>query len=144
LEDFALISPGRHSFYLWLTGGLAATSLALIVFVPSLNTSLSWVKWLSVAFFIASMLFGITSHLVLRELEVFKFEGTQKTTNYHHTSLAVSLISFCLGFISLSYSMHPYLLIIFFGVLMVCLQIYKSAQTEILRHHNPDKFIKKD
>jgi hypothetical protein len=94
LEDFALISPGRHSFYLWLTGGLAATSLALIVFVPSLNTSLSWVKWLSVAFFIASMLFGITSHLVLRELEVFKFEGTQKTTNYHHTSLAVSLISF--------------------------------------------------
>lgn len=139
-----MISPGRYSFYLWLTGGLAATSLALIVFVPSLNTSLSWVKWLSVAFFIVSMLFGITSHLVLKELEVFKFEGTDKTTDYHHTSLLLSLISFLLGFSALSFSMQPYLLIIFFTVLLVCLKIYKSAQAEILRHIPSDQIIKKD
>lgn len=139
-----MISSGRQRFFLWLTGGLAATSLALIVFVPTLNTNLSWVKWLSVALFIASMLFSITSHLVLRELEFFQFEGTEKTTSYHNTSLAVSLITYFLGLVSLSYSMHPYLLFVFIGLFLVCLQIYKLAQSEILKHHSPEKTIPKE
>ena len=128
-----MISSQRKQYFSWLTSGLAASSLALIVFIPDLSVSNEWAKWLSVGFFIVTIPFSLTSNLILKELEVFEFEGSKKIADCHHTCLLIALISFFVGFSAFCYSMKSYLMFVFIGSFILAYLIFRSVQREILR-----------
>jgi len=105
----------------------------LIVFIPDLSVSNEWAKWLSVGFFIVTIPFSLTSNLILKELEVFEFEGSKKITDCHHACLLIALISFFFGFSAFCYSMKSYLMFVFIGSFILAYLIFRSVQREILR-----------
>lgn len=134
-----MISLKRQKYFQWLTSGVAATSLALIVFIPSLTVNTDWLKWLTVGMFIIAMLFSITANLILRELDLAENKGSDSTTYYIHISLLISIVSYFIGFSVLTFSIHFSLLLIFLLTHTLCKRIYKNALKTIKDDTNAEK-----
>ncbi len=129
-----MISEERKIFFNWLDTGIAASSLALIVFIPSLSVTHEWAKWFSIAAFIIVVPFALASLLMLKELEVFKNKGSEIITSYHHSSLLIALICYIFGFALFCFSMKDYLLYVFLSAFFLAILMYFSVQRELNRH----------
>lgn len=126
-----MISAERKLFFSWLSSGVAASSLALVVFIPTLDTINSTLKLLSIAFFIVTITFSVTAVLMHKEMEVFAHNSNKQIKKIHHAVLLVALICYLLGFSVLFWALSFYLLILFIFCLILCNKAFKLVQKEI-------------
>ena len=127
-----LISSPRIEFFTWLSAGIAATSLALLIFIPSLNEVNVYAKMVSLIAFIVSLTFSVGSLSILKEMIVFSNESNDKATSIHHFVLFVALLSYLIGFGAYFYSLSPIYMYIFTGAFIVVLIFFKKAQSAII------------
>ncbi|TMO44281.1 hypothetical protein [Pseudoalteromonas ruthenica] len=127
-----LISSPRIEFFTWLSTGVAATSLALLIFIPSLNEVNEYAKIVSLIAFIVSLTFSVGSLSILKEMIVFSNASNDKATSIHHFVLFVALLSYLIGFGAYFYSLSPIYTYIFTGAFVVVLIFFKKAQNAII------------
>ncbi|MCJ8321938.1 MAG: hypothetical protein MJK12_20055 [Colwellia sp.] len=127
-----MISTHRQKFFSWLNAGIAATSLALLVFIPSLNDVNVNAKWFSLGALVVAIPFAIAALLTLKEIEVFEHPTSDTIKNIHHTLSVISMISFLLGFGGYCYSLSPNILYIFLGAFLIAFIFFREVQKEIL------------
>ena len=127
-----MISNSRIVFFTWLSTGAAATSLALLIFIPSLNEINVYAKMVSIIAFIVSVTFSLGSLFILKELVVFGEPSKDKTTAIHHFVLLIALSSFLIGFGAYCYSLAPVYLYTFIGAFIIVFMLFKTAQNVII------------
>ena len=136
-----MISSPRIEFFTWLSAGIAATSLALLIFIPSLNEVNVYAKMVSLIAFIVSLTFSVGSLSILKEMIVFSNASNDKATSIHHFVLFVALLSYLIGFGAYFYSLFPIYTYIFTGAFIVVFIFFKRAQNAIIA---PNKQINQD
>ncbi|WP_151173586.1 hypothetical protein [Pseudoalteromonas ruthenica] len=127
-----MISSPRIEFFTWLSTGVAATSLALLIFIPSLNEVNVYAKIVSLIAFIVSLTFSVGSLSILKEMIVFSNASNDKAISIHHFVLFVALLSYLIGFGAYFYSLSPIYTYIFTGAFIVVLIFFKKAQNAII------------
>jgi hypothetical protein len=127
--------------FTWLSAGIAATSLALLIFIPSLNEVNVYAKMASLIAFIVSLTFSVGSLFILKEMIAFSNSSNDKATSIHHFVLFVALLSYLIGFGAYFYSLSPIYTYIFTGAFIVVFIFFKRAQNAIIA---PNKQINQD
>jgi hypothetical protein len=130
------MSNSRIDFFSWLSTGVAATSLALLIFIPSLNEVNVYAKMVSLIAFIVSVTFSLGSLFILKELVVFGEPSKHKATAIHHFVLLIALLSFLIGFGAYCYSLAPIYMYTFIGVFIIVFVLFKAAQNVIIAPNN--------
>ncbi|WOT03964.1 hypothetical protein [Shewanella youngdeokensis] len=136
-----LISNPRRDFFSWLSAGIAATSLALLIFIPSLNDVNVYAKKVSLIAFIVSLTFSFGSLSILKEMIVFSNASNDKATSIHHFVIFIALLSFLIGFGAYFYSMSAMYTYIFTGAFVIVFVLFKKAQSAMIA---PNKSLKQD
>jgi hypothetical protein len=127
-----LISNSRITFFSWLSTSVAATSLALLIFLPSLNEINVFAKMISIIAFIVSATFSLGALFLLKELEVFGEASKEPTTRIHHFLLFIALLSFLIGFGTYCYSLAPIYMYTFIGAFILVFMFFRAAQRVII------------
>ncbi len=122
-----MISKNRRAFFSWISSVTAASSLALIVFVPTLNTQNEYTKWISVSSFLISIVFSGTTVLLHKEFDYAGDSISQEVKVYHHNILLVALISYVIGFGALTYTIRPFLFYVFVLSLIPCYWVFRTV-----------------
>ncbi|WP_158768217.1 hypothetical protein [Paraglaciecola sp. L1A13] len=136
-----MISSPRIEFFTWLSAGVAATSLALLIFIPSLSEVNVYAKMVSLIAFIVSLTFSFGSLSILKEMIVLSNTSNDKATSIHHFVLLISLLSYLIGFGAYFYSLSPIYTYIFSGAFIVVFIFFKKVQNAIIA---PNKQINQD
>tara|TARA_Y100000780_G_scaffold232247_1_gene261922 strand:+ start:3720 stop:4133 length:414 start_codon:yes stop_codon:yes gene_type:complete len=137
-----LISSQRIEFFIWLNAGIAATSLALLIFIPSLNEVNVYAKMVSLISFIVSLTFSFGSLSILKEMIIFRNASNYKAKSIHHFVLFIALLSYLIGFGAYFYSLSPIYTYIFTGAFIVVFIFFQKAQNAIIatsKQINQDK-----
>jgi hypothetical protein len=123
----------RKEYYDWISTGIAATSLALIVFVPKIEIENEVLKWIVEAFFISAVSFAVSATAISKEADVFDVKFTESVKGAHNTSLLICLLLFVSGFALLCFSIKWYLLIVFGISFLLAYGLFKYAQNRIIQ-----------
>jgi hypothetical protein len=126
-----MISKNRRLFFSWLSTVTAASSLAFIVFVPSLNTEHEAVRWISITSFLISIVFSATTVMLHKEFDYADGSITEEVKTYHHNILFIALLSYVIAFGALTYTIKPFLFFVFVGALIPCYWTFRKIQNKL-------------
>lgn len=126
-----MISKNRRAFFNWISSVTATSSLAFIIFVPTLATQNEVVKWISVTSFLISIIFSGTTVLLHKEFDYADNTIPEDVVLYHHNILLFALVSYMVGFGALTFTVKPFLFYVFILSLIPCYWVFRTVQKKL-------------
>lgn len=127
-----------HDYLEWASGGLAATSLALLLFVPTLDNIDPYLQDISIYSFVAALPFLTFATALSKEIRLLN-QSSDRTHHYHGLLVIFGSIIFLLGIVTLCWAMRFGLMLCFLFAFSVAVFIYGRAARAIIRPSNKDK-----
>lgn len=115
-----------HGYMEWAAGGLAGASLALFIFVPTLSNIRSDLQSYSTFAFVAALPFLTFVSALSKEIRYLE-RSSSKTHNYQGLMIAIGLMSFLLGLVTLCWAINFNLMACFLVAVLVALLLYARA-----------------
>lgn len=120
-----------RDFFQWMTSGAAAASLALFVFVPSVNTSSAGLKIFSACLFLFAMLTLVAATAIGKLIADAKKEDG-KAESIHSLVTTAGFTSFFIGLATLAVNMSLWLAIPLMLGLVIALVAFGRAHNSLL------------